>query len=72
MQQTKSVVTAFAKKQCISPSEKEEAEPTLHKLIVAGLNECIARHTNKSGGTRTTAAETLVKNVVCQSNPPEI
>mmetsp|Transcript_36321 Transcript_36321/g.73994 ORF Transcript_36321/g.73994 Transcript_36321/m.73994 type:complete len:256 (+) Transcript_36321:86-853(+) len=45
-------------------SSAASCEATLPDRIIAGIKEAIEHHTNSKGGTRTTAAETFVKNAV--------
>lgn len=41
-----------------------DAPTTIDSVICQGLKDCLAYHTDERGGTRTTAAETLVKNTL--------
>ena len=55
----KEAILPIFKEMICKKGDKEQAD-----VILNSIKQCIAHHTNSKGGTRTTAAETLVKDSV--------
>lgn len=55
---------AQIKAEVVKAYAPNDGKVEVYELILGGIRDGIAHHTNKKGGTRTIAAETFVKNIV--------